>query len=128
MPSKLSVVVIMGTRPHLMRRCLRRDIVKKSGNYVMEDWLHWTECFSHLVAPDDVLAAVDRRLAEMWGLLRAAVCHYARATAPDSVYPFTPAACDEAADNLWQYAVMVEKARASHACSCMHPARPTYSE
>ena len=102
---------------------LSRDVVKKRGHYVMEDWLHLAEAYTHVVAPDDLLAGVDPRLAEMWALLRAAVCHYARATAPDSVYPFTPAACDKAAENMWAYAVMVEKVRASHVSNYLHPAR-----
>ena len=94
----------------LTRHLPPRDIIDKRGNWAMEDWLHWTETFSFLMAPDKLLRRVDPRLARMWELLRAAVCHYFRATSPDSrPYRFNEETCDAAQQNILDYAVMVEK-------------------
>ena len=88
-----------------------RCIVHKRGNWVMENWLHWTETFSVLVLMPErsgVHVIHTPELRRMWELLRSAVLFFLRSPENDGEHSYL-AQCEEARDNLWEYAKMAEE-------------------
>lgn len=86
------------------------DITSKKGNWVMEDWLHWTEVWSVFVLRPYTVDGVEKPIlhpeaAKMWEHLRRGLLYFCRS------YPVEGVAqsVDEAAAALREYAVLVEK-------------------
>jgi hypothetical protein len=86
------------------------DIISKKGNWVMEDWLHWAECWSVFMLQPYVADGVtkqilDPRADEMWQHLRAGLLYFCRS------YPVEGVAqsVNVAAEDLLEYAVLVER-------------------
>lgn len=86
-----------------------RDIVHKRGNWVMENWLHWTETFSVLVLMPErsgVHVIHDPSLRKMWEHLRSAVVFFLRT--PDNDVAGYTSKCEEARNSLWEFSKMAE--------------------
>ena len=86
------------------------DIISKKGNWVMEDWLHWAECWSVFVLRPYVVDGEERHIlhpqaASMWQHLRAGLLYFCRSHPVDGVAQDV----DEAMAELQQYAVAVEQ-------------------
>jgi hypothetical protein len=57
------------------------DIISKKGDWTMEDWLHWAECWSvFMLRPYDIdgtqKPVLEPMVAEMWGHLRTGCCTF----------------------------------------------------
>ena len=105
--------VMMGRGAHMvMTNDLNRpyrDIVQKRGNWTMEDWMRWTECYSVYVLHKhdgvDVMPKVTKDgqiydLGAMWGSLRTSLLHYMHYDPED----FSDEACDKAIRGLRAFA------------------------
>jgi hypothetical protein len=86
------------------------DIVSKKGNWVMEDWLHWAECWSVFMLGPYVVDGISKpvlnpMVSEMWGHLRAGLLYFCRSHPVEGVAQDA----DAASGRLRQYAVLVEQ-------------------
>lgn len=82
------------------------DIIKKRGNWTMEDWLHWTETWSvYILKPHNGQPLLHPVAAEMWQQLRAGILYFSR------VHPLPCCAqtAQHAQDALKSYAKLVEE-------------------
>jgi hypothetical protein len=87
-----------------------RCIVTERGSWVMENWLHWTESFSCLIlAPSGGKHVLhDKRLHEMWGLLRDFLLHHMRMVDPYLSEADFREARHTARSNLERYAALAQ--------------------
>lgn len=82
------------------------DITTKKGNWVMEDWLHWTEAWSVvLLRPHGGQQLLDERLVKMWASLRKGLLYFCRSSPTPGVATDATAA----AAALKQYGALVEQ-------------------
>lgn len=82
------------------------DIISKRGNWVMEDWLHWTETWSvYITAPHRGLPVLPGVVADMWKHLRSGLLYFSRVSPLPDVAQTGPAARDA----LFAYARLVEQ-------------------
>jgi hypothetical protein len=86
------------------------DIISKKGNWVMEDWLHWAECWSVFVLRPYQVDGQERHVlhpkaAEMWQHLRAGLLYFCRSNPIGGVAQNV----DDALKELKVYARLVQK-------------------
>lgn len=87
------------------------DIISKKGNWVMEDWLHWAECWSVFVLRPYVDSQGQEQpilhpdAAEMWQHLRAGLLYFCRTDPVEGVAQNV----DSAQAELQKYAALVEQ-------------------
>ena len=95
-----------------------RCIVTMRGNWVMENWLHWTETFSALIlmpVSPGVHIIHDSDLRKMWEYLRAAVLFLLRTPENDDPDSYT-SKCGDARNNLWEYAKLAQELMGHKLC------------
>lgn len=85
------------------------DIVSVKGNWTMEDWLHWTECWSVALLRPYKVDGISKHIlhpnvAKMWQHLRAGLLYFCRSLPVEGVAHDVHAAAAE----LKQYAKLVE--------------------
>jgi hypothetical protein len=93
------------------------DIIAKKGNWVMEDWLHWAECWSVLVLSPYTVDGAERHVlhptaAAMWQHLRAGLLYFCRSNPIEGVAQDVDAAVAE----LKLYAQLVQQRFGTHMC------------
>ena len=93
------------------------DIIAKKGNWVMEDWLHWAECWSVFVLRPCTVDGVERHVlhptaAAMWQHLRAGLLYFCRSNPINGVAQDA----DEAVAELKRYAELVQQRFGVHMC------------
>jgi hypothetical protein len=82
------------------------DILSKRGNWVMEDWLHWTETWSvYITAPHEGRPVLPQVVADMWRHLRSGLLYFSRVTPLPDVAQDGPGARTA----LFAYARLVEQ-------------------
>jgi hypothetical protein len=86
------------------------DIISKKGNWFMEDWLHWAECWYVFVLRPYVADGVQRHVlhpqaAAMWQHLRAGLLYFCRSNPIEGVAQ----SADAAAEELSKYAALVQQ-------------------
>lgn len=93
------------------------DIVAKKGNWVMEDWLHWAECWSVFVLRPYKVDGVEKSVlhptaAAMWQHLRSGLLYFCRSTRIAGVAQRV----EDAARELKDYAELVQRHFGAHMC------------
>lgn len=82
------------------------DILSKKGNWVMEDWLHWTEAWSVVVLrPHNDQPLMHPSLIEMWSNLRKGLLYFCRSHPT----PGVPTTAEAAVECLKKYAAALER-------------------